>query len=51
MANFFQLKPSWFIPKPVEQYEVWVYADNPQSNFKIFIDKQSGDIFLSDFQV
>jgi len=43
--------PSWFAPKDVAEYEVWVFADQAHSNFKILIDKKSGVMFLNDYQV
>jgi len=43
--------PVWFAPKPVEQYEVWGYAEEPKGNFRVLIDRDTGTIFLSDFQV
>lgn len=51
ITDFFQKKPSWFIPKPLEHYEVWIYADEPHSNFRIFIDRETNDIFVSDWLV
>ena len=43
--------PSWFAPKPLKAYEVWVYINNPGSNFRVLIDKETGNIFLADYQV
>lgn len=43
--------PSWFAPKPLTEYEIWVYADSPNSNFRVLIDKKTGNIFLGDYQV
>jgi hypothetical protein len=43
--------PSWFAPKSVESYETWVFADGPERNFKVLIDKVSGHIFMNDYQV
>lgn len=51
LTDFFQEKPAWFIPKPLEQYEIWIYSDETGSNFRIFIDRDTGDIFLSDWLV
>jgi hypothetical protein len=49
--NVFGGAPSWFAPKSVTEYEVWVFADEPNSNFKILVDKKSGVMFLNDYQV
>jgi len=43
--------PSWFAPKAVTEYDVWVFEKEPGRHFKVLIDKQSGEIFLSDFNV
>ena len=43
--------PPWFVPKSLASYEVWVSADDPTSHFKVFIDKTSGHMFLTDYQV
>jgi hypothetical protein len=43
--------PSWFAPKPLDEYELWVYADEPDSDFMVLIDKKTGSIFLGDYQV
>ena len=43
--------PSWFAPKDASAYEVWILAEEPDRKFKVLIDKTSGVIFLSDYQV
>ena len=43
--------PSWFAPKPLKGYEIWVYTDDPTSNFRVLIDRDTGKIFLTDYQV
>lgn len=43
--------PDWFAPRPIEAYEVWGYADEPRGNFRVLIDKDTGTMFLSDFQI
>jgi hypothetical protein len=50
-TNYFGERPSWFLPKPLVEYEIWIYADEPRQNFRIFIDRNSGDLFLTDHQV
>jgi hypothetical protein len=40
-------KPSWFLPKPMTEYEVWV-IDQPDSNFGLFIDRTTGEWFVTD---
>jgi len=43
--------PTWFAPKSVDDYEVWGYADDPEANFRVLIDRKTSTIFLTDFQV
>jgi hypothetical protein len=43
--------PSWFAPKGVTEYEVWVLEGEPDRNFKALIDRKSGVMFLNDYQV
>ena len=43
--------PKWFAPKLNEAYEVWRYADDERSNFRVFIDLKTGQLFVGDFQV
>ena len=43
--------PSWFAPKRLQQYDIWTYADDQHSNFRLLIDKETGTIFLGDHQV
>jgi hypothetical protein len=50
-SNFFDESPKWFAPKTVDKYEVWVYEDRTGSNFRVFIDKETGNLFLTDYQV
>jgi len=43
--------PSWFAPKPLKRYEIWAYTNDPNSNFRVLIDSETGNIFLADHQV
>jgi hypothetical protein len=43
--------PVWFAPKALQEYEIWVYADEPDGSFMILIDKKLGTMFLGDCQV
>ncbi len=49
--SFFGEAPEWFAPKSVDEYEVWAYADEPKGNFRVFVHKQTGNLFLTDYQV
>ena len=46
-----QHRPTWFVPKPIAQYEVWLYSNAPNSHFRLVIDRETGDLFLSDTQL
>jgi hypothetical protein len=50
LLRFFHDKPSWFIPKPIERYEIW-RGKPPAENFRLFLDQDDGSIFLTDFTV
>jgi hypothetical protein len=50
-AKVFGAAPPWFAPKSLDSYEVWVFGDQPQSNFKLLIDRASGHMFMNDYQV
>ena len=43
--------PSWFAPEDVTEYEVWVFEDERDRNFKVLIDRKSGVMFLSNYQL
>jgi len=49
--NVFRDPPKWFAPNDVTEYEVWVLEGEPNSNFKVLIDKKSGVTFFNDYQV
>lgn len=49
-GNFLGESPKWFAPKTVDKYEVWVYEDRT-GNFRVFVDKETGNLLLTDYQV
>lgn len=51
LFSFFGDKPEWFLPKPREKYDIWIYEGEPIRNFKVFIDKDNEDLFLTDYQI
>ena len=51
LAQGSQGRPDWFIPKPISKYRVWKYSDLVDSRFRLLIDKESGDVFLTDIQL
>jgi hypothetical protein len=54
LATLEQLKrerPTWFLPKPIAEYEIWVLADDqpePRGNFWMFIDRSTEEFFVTD---
>ena len=50
-SRCFSTCPVWFAPEPLSQYEVWAYAGDTDSNFRLLINRTTGHIFLVDFQV
>jgi hypothetical protein len=49
--TFSQNAPEWFVPRRVEQYEIWGFENTANSRFAVFIDKETGDLFLTNRQV
>jgi hypothetical protein len=43
--------PAWFAPGALDRYDVWAYAKWPDSKFRVLVDKVTGNIFLTDYQV
>ena len=44
--RYFHDKPAWFLPKARDRYEVWA-----SGSFLMYVDKESGDLFLTECQV
>jgi hypothetical protein len=42
--------PTWVAPRALDRYDVWGHADDPRSHFRVLVDKDSGTLFLSDYQ-
>lgn len=49
--NFFNDPPEWFAPKAVDEYEIWVFEDQPERNFRVLIDKETCTLFLAEYLV
>lgn len=43
-------KPGWFASKPLSEYRIWE-STNTHSQFRLLIDRETGDLFLSDWQL
>jgi hypothetical protein len=41
-------KPVWFTPKSLSDYEMWMPSDEPLSKFRIFRDRASKLIYVTD---
>jgi hypothetical protein len=41
-------KPPWFIPKPLKDYDMWMPAGNGYDNFRIYRDKVTKTMYVSD---
>lgn len=50
VAFWSQNRPGWFVPKPIERYETWVYSNAPNSQFRLWIDQETRDLFITDRQ-
>lgn len=49
--SFFQEKPVWFLPRELECYDIWILSDEPRGNFRVFEDRESGDLYITDNQI
>lgn len=47
---FFGKKADWFLPKPLKNYHI-LDREGGFENFKGFIDRETAEIFLTDFSV
>ena len=43
--------PSWFASGTGDKYEIRVYKDEPRGHFVVQVDKASGALFLTDYQL
>jgi hypothetical protein len=43
--------PGWFLPKPAGRYDAWQCRDISWCTYKVFIDRDNGDIFITDRQL
>jgi hypothetical protein len=41
-------KPDWFTPKPVDDYDMWMPSDSPHDKFRIYRDKKTGTLYVTD---
>jgi hypothetical protein len=47
LALFYD-KPAWFLPRPIQSYEMWRPFTDEFSRFRIFRDTASKDLFVTD---
>jgi hypothetical protein len=50
-GNVFGDPPAWFAPKNAADYDVWVFDDAPERNFNVLVERNTGVMFLHDYQV
>ncbi len=44
-------RPKWFLPKPPSAYQGWSFPAESHSNFHLFMDRETGDVFYTDSQM
>ena len=44
-------RPDWFVPGPAKDYDAWVYAEEPAGNFRLFVERGTGKVFIVDWQL
>ena len=51
IQRILQKKPDWFVPKSLDQYEIWrgKESDRTYENFRLFIDRKTGTMFITDY--
>lgn len=49
--RFTERRPKWFAPKDRAEYEVWVRSNEPHSKFRVFVDRETGDLFATDYSM
>jgi hypothetical protein len=47
----FAERPTWFLEDALESYTVWILPEQPDSHFRVFVHRETGDLFLTDYQV
>ena len=45
----YDTRPTWFVPKTLDKYEIWV-GSNPVE-FELFIDRQTGHLYWHEIQL
>ncbi len=41
-------RPSWFMPGPIQAYDMWMPASEPHGSFRIYRERSSGTVFVTD---
>jgi len=41
-------KPDWFTPRALGDYEMWLPEDDPHDKFRIYRDRTTGTLFVTD---
>jgi len=44
-------KPIWFVPKELDNYDIYTEQANRHATFKVFIDRETGHVFLTENQL
>ena len=43
--------PSWFLPNKIDEYDIWILNDSSHPDFRMYIHKITGDVFMTDVQL
>jgi hypothetical protein len=41
-------KPGWFTPKPSNEYDMWMPTNSPYSKFRLYREKTTGTLYVTD---
>lgn len=51
LCDVFSERPDWFLPGGADDVEAWRLAEPADSRFRVFVDPDTGDLFLTDNQI
>jgi hypothetical protein len=49
--SFFEAKPDWFLPRELEVYDIWIRDREPRGNLRVFQDRDTGDLYITENQI
>lgn len=50
LADTFHAPPAWFLPGGAGGCDAWTFGHEPESRFRVLVDRTTGDLWLTDNQ-